>query len=516
MDKILTARVIVAIVVVQALLSATFIVTGSSFWTDEFGTADIARSESFYAWWNQFIEWHNSDIQMPLYHGLMYFWSKLFGYSEYALRMLNLPFFAISSVAILSTFRQIPRLALLLLTFSTLHPLIWYYLDEARPYIMAYTGSMLTLCALVRLYAETCGLRDIQPYSGWLLACGLLLLAGTSMLGTPWVVAAVAITVYLHACNFPVGIRLVRENWIAYSVLAASLLILAIFYLYTLLRGARAADAFQSNILTLLFSGYELLGVSGLGPGRLELRAEGTAALKDWIIVVAAGASILGVGFLVGLRQLYLRAGSRQFLIIGFVVAVPVALIATAGLVLSWRVLGRHFMPFLPIVMSITAIGAAHLLGEERRSRNLLGAILVLTIAVSGISMKMPRHAKDDYQTAAKIAKQAIGAGQTVWWAADNGGAHYYGLSLDGAAQPGEQCRAFGSSGSARAYYVAKQPAHCLDEIPDPDVVILAKPDTFDRRGVIEDRIVALHLERTNKLPAFSIWRAPDYKAPKH
>ncbi len=223
----------------QAALTAMYIITDGSLWIDEFGTARIAEADTFAIWWRQFINWHDSDIQMPFYHGFMFVWTKWFGFSEYALRMANWPFFILAEAALLWTFRGVPRFALTLLLLSSLHPLIWYYLNEARPYIMVYLGATLTLCALVSLYADIHEAQGIQPYSPWLLTGGLLLLAGSSMLGAPWVVAAVLLALYFHLSNVEAGVRLVKAGRLAYSALGLGLLLLAGFYVYTLLRGAR-------------------------------------------------------------------------------------------------------------------------------------------------------------------------------------------------------------------------------------------------------------------------------------
>ncbi len=184
---------------------------------------------------------------------------------------------------------------------------------------------------------------------------------------------------------------------------------------------------------------------------------------------------------------------------------------------MHWRVLGRHFMPFLPIVLALLALGATSLLAGGRNWGRALASLLIVTLAVSGISMGFPRHAKDDYRSAADLTLQALASGSTVWWAAFGNGAHYYRVPLRGtAARPGDDCRSFDGPAEPVAYYVSNQRPHCLESLPEPDLIVLSKPNTFDRRGSITRSIAEFEFEQTAELPAFSVWRATSTSSQEH
>ena len=501
--------VLVLVLAAQAIGLAFLAVTDTSFWIDEFGTARIADAESLARWWGQFINWHDSDMQMPFYHLFMFVWSKAFGFSEFAMRMANWPFLVLAQAAFLWVFRRVPRFALLLILVSGLHPMIWYYLNEARPYLMVFFGAAWTLCGLVSLYARVHGLDDIAAYSPWMLVVGAVVLAGSSMLGAPWAAAAVVVALYLHLCERASLVERIRRVWFPYAVLVVSLAGLALFYGYTLLRGARGTTAFASDVHTLLFSGYELLGLSGLGPGRLELRSQDMAALEGWVASILCGAAILGASIAAGLQAIRARTSARDQIVMAASILAPAFFIAAAGFLMHWRVLGRHFMPALPAILMLIALGANVWLSRRRVWSFGLAAALFVTIALSGISMIHPRHGKDDYRSAAEATFRTLASGDLVWWAAYNVGARYYGVPLVGTERTEAECRSVEGVEGLVVYDASNLPAHCLGRLPDPDWIVLSWPDRFDTRGALADWIEKSGFEKVAELPAFTIWRAP-------
>jgi len=67
-EKPLDPIVIGALIAVQTVLAASLVISGGSFWIDEFGTVRLADVATLAEWWEQFLGWHDSDLQMPLYH----------------------------------------------------------------------------------------------------------------------------------------------------------------------------------------------------------------------------------------------------------------------------------------------------------------------------------------------------------------------------------------------------------------------------------------------------------------
>ena len=119
-----------------AVLVPLIAIDGRSFWIDEFGTWRITQHAGIREWALAFVNHPNSDGQMPLYHFYMFWWVKAFGGSELAMRLANLPLFATLCIAI-GLAPVSARLRLIWLAVITLHAFLWYYLNEARPYLHA-------------------------------------------------------------------------------------------------------------------------------------------------------------------------------------------------------------------------------------------------------------------------------------------------------------------------------------------------------------------------------------------
>jgi hypothetical protein len=107
-------------------------------------------------------------------------------------------------------------------------------------------------------------------------------------------------------------------------------------------------------------------------------------------------------------------------------------------------------------------------------------------------------HARDDYRLAARIAEATLGTGHTVWWAASDVPAIYYGLPLCDDGRPNE---------SPCAWLVANATARELDALPRPTQIITSKPDLFDRKGAVRAYIVDRGYVSASARPhAFSIY----------
>ena len=81
----------------------------------------------------------------------MFLWVKTFGDSELAMRFANLPLFGIICISILLA-PMSARLRLIWLLIIALHAFVWYYLNEARPYLMLLAGSALFCVASMGLF----------------------------------------------------------------------------------------------------------------------------------------------------------------------------------------------------------------------------------------------------------------------------------------------------------------------------------------------------------------------------
>jgi hypothetical protein len=263
-----------------------------------------------------------------------------------------------------------------------------------------------------------------------------------------------------------------------------------------------------------LFAAYEVLGLAGMGPSRLELRSLGPAALAPYAIgLIAAGGALLMV-LAVGLNEARARLGTRTLLLMGTLGLFPVGIVIFSGFAMQWRVLGRHLIAALPLLNLVLALGLATLLRADgrrgQRARWLLAAMALLFLLYSTCSLRFsPQHRKDDYRAAAALAQAALAQGQRVWWAADVIGARYYGLpgEFDVLGELTGQHKPLACRDLLGAQPIPNASTLCLLALSAPDLVILSKPETFDRQGHIARYLKAQRFEVVQSLPAFTIWR---------
>jgi len=109
------------------------------------------------------------------------------------------------------------------------------------------------------------------------------------------------------------------------------------------------------------------------------------------------------------------------------------------------------------------------------------------------------RHAKDDNRAAAAVARTAFVAGKNVWWCTDGGSGLWYGLPLvlaeTNTVAPG------------RIWWVVDPPPEWLTNTARPDLLILCKPELFDRSGEARAFLERNHYQLTQKFQAFTLWQ---------
>lgn len=490
-------------------------ISNESLWIDEFWTAHFGAMQSFKAFYDLLVV--PSGSQTPLHFLHFYLWGLFSPAGEFFFRLANLPLFVAGQLAIFWALRDYPRkFAWLLLTLSALHPMVWQYANEARPYIMMYAGAQMILAYLLHLHASSAKGRSAEPFFLALFVVGGILLFGASMLGAFWVFAASVFVLvhHLRRSTWRELFRGVNPLLVGFMLLATG--VLTAYYLNSLLKGAGASRLASSTPLTTLFALYEVLGLAGIGPSRLELRASGTAALAPYAIGLAAAGIVLLLVLAIGQKEARRRLGTRGLSWLIALGLFPVVIVVYSGFAMHWRVLGRHLIAALPLLNLLWALGLATLLktdgrpGQGRRWSLAVSALLFLLYSACAMRFA-EHHRKDDYRAAAALAKAAVAQGQKVWWAADVIGAHYYGLpgefdvlgELTGSHQP------LPCSDRPGVQVVANAALPCLLTLGVPDVVILSKPETFDTKATISAYLRAGHFAVVQTLPAFTVWRRP-------
>lgn len=475
-----------------ALMSCVAI-SGRSFWIDEAATAVQARQPSLESWWQLLVQEKTAHLQMPLY--MLYVWAceKVFGSGEWTLRAANLPWFVAGAVAFTLAFpagdRRRPIAACVVLAC----PFAWYYLDEARPYAMELGASLLAVASIAHLAEASRAAGAGEATHLGLLLFGLVTLSGCSLLGMVWAGAGLAALPAL--LSWPRVVSLVKRCCFLWITAATLLLVLAGYYLWTLSVGARASAAATTTWGSVVFVGYELLGFGGLGPGRLEMRTAGPAALRGHWGLVAVYALAVGVLLSAALGR-EIRSRNRRHLVLALCCAVPAAFILGVGFVAHFRVLGRHFTPFVPVLLYLFTSGLWAL--WSRRSAWARGVALLfcgLSLASSFLLRFSPRHEKDNYRAAAALAKTALREGQSVWWNAAPEGARYYGVPLTN--RPG-------SAGAA--FLVLNPTRETLRNMPTPQIIVTSKPDIYDGQSFLGDYARRQSFHPAGRFNAFVIW----------
>jgi hypothetical protein len=418
-------------------------------------------------------------------------WEKIFGHSEWWMRAANIPWLLLGLLAVARR-----RPVLLVVTIAS--PFAWYCMDEARPYAMQIGTSLLIFAALGWLSDQPGAISPVKERL-WvvLLACGVVLLSGSSLLGIIWAGAALgaALVVFPWMRSW----QLIRSRWLLLLAAAPFLIGLAAYYLWTLKSGARAYSGASTDVRNILFIAYELFGFSGLGPGRFDIRTGGLAAFRAYLVPLAVYGGLL-VTVLWAVAKSILKTVPRKTLIGGAVVLGGAALFLVAvGYVQHLRLLGRHFTPLLPLVLWSIAGGLSALWGRRSRLGRVVVVGYVVASLLSCLSLRLAaRHAKDDYRGAAAQARAALAQGDTVWWSAALIGGRFYGLAT---VSPES------GAGQNAAWYVVDCPGKLLDRLPVPQLVVFSKPDLHDSKGTVMAYLSRSGFRQVGQLPAFTLWR---------
>jgi hypothetical protein len=327
---------------------------------------------------------------------------------------------------------------------------------------------------------------------------GVIALSGSSMLGMIWAGAACLSVIFILPRQ-----RLGELAWVhRICGMISCLILLALggYYLWTLKLGARASDVGQTDARNLGFIAYELLGFSGLGPGRLEIRDAGLRAFLPFAIPLTVYAVIVLDLLICGGRRIAHNQPRKLLIALCVVWALPVLMILGAGRVEHFRVLGRHFTPMLPVVILILWTGLSERWTRSRWPFRLIATMFVIFAVASCLSIRLAtRHKKDDYRDAASYAKAALQAGRVVWWDAGQEGALYYQVPIADQANP--------THSASNAIFIMNPSPEMLAKLPPPELVITSKPDVYDAGGAVAEFLLQHSYHQIATLRAFVIWQ---------
>jgi hypothetical protein len=478
-------------------------VSGQSFWIDEANSAFKAVAPTWAEFCARMVEYRGSDLQMPGYMGLLWAWEKAWGPSEFGLRSLNILFFCLAIFIVGLALNSSRKVKVLFVLFSCSSAFVWAYLDEARPYMMQFLGSSLAAVGLINLHQGVWPSFRMSDLVFTLLGLGVLF---ASSLSTVFFVFFLGLA--LLACLFLQDkLRFILRQKLALTAIVFFLGYGAVFggyYYWTLALGAKASGVGKTNLSSFLFCFYESLGFLGLGPSRADLRVSPFASLHSFAIPLlcyGAGLTIF-LGFVFYMTSK--RPLSSQALPWPIFAALFFALTFsfTAGLVVPFRVTGRHLMPFFPFALLGLAFLSAHAFGQSKhRSVFFISVYLVLALASCFSLRSATRHAKDDYRGAAEWVLDHRHPSDVVWWAADPAGGMFYKVLPIGN-NPQLNPLAFGLPLMNPVYAE-------LEKAPFPRLIALSKLDVYDAHGGIQQWLKIKSFQQVASFKSFTIWAYP-------
>jgi hypothetical protein len=396
-----------------------FSINSGSLWIDEGFSAWIACHRTWSSLVDSLRIGDSSDLQMPLYYGYLWAWTKLFGASEYALRAANLPWGALLVTALAWTSRSVFRARFAWVPL-VLCPFVWTYLNEARAYL-----GLMACCAAsagaVLVYAY--GDPRARRWAPW-LALSFLFAALTMHMLAAFLLPALAVVVFGSA----------RSNWQRWcsdwhsplSVFALPFVLLGCYFAWTFARGTNY-DYGGPTAGYFLFALYEFAGFAGIGASRSVMRSGPVlpALLASWPSLLPGALALLIAGAILWKQR---REPRVRLLALAWCAAYASAIVASV--VVHNRFLGRHISASVPVLLLVVLAALASV--SSSHAKWVASLCLVFAWGLSDARLTvLPAYQKDDYRGAVSAAvEEARSIGADLAWAADPLTGAYYGLKL--------------------------------------------------------------------------------------
>ena len=167
---------------------------------------------------------------------------------------------------------------------------------------------------------------------------------------------------------------------------------------------------------------------------------------------------------------------------------IPSLGIIASGLLKSFRLVGRHFTPSGPSFFWFLSLGPK----ISKKFHWTHGAALALLVLWTASDYRLatePSHRKDDYRGAVQWLATHAQKGETIWWAADDAAARFYGLkNLD---------------------FVANLDSAALALRAQPGLIAISKLDVYDAHGAIQQWLKINSFQQVASFQSFTIWAAP-------
>jgi hypothetical protein len=250
------------------------------------------------------------------------------------------------------------------------------------------------------------------------------------------------------------------------------------------------------GISNLAYSCLEFAGFAGLLPARQALRA--LARNSESVCSVWPSASprtvlaaflisfflLMGIWLIKSWRQLSGWSRSCFF----FFVA-SFSLLWLVATVVHFPFWGRHLAASFPAYICLVGAFLCYLWLKGVGGRALVITFFI-SLTVSFLLLRFsPDHAKDDYRGAAHWLLNHSKQGETIWWAADDAAARFYGLKdLD---------------------FVANLDSAALALKAHPGLIAISKLDVYDAHGAIQQWVKTNSFQQVASFQSFTIWASP-------
>jgi hypothetical protein len=469
-----------------------FPVSSQSLWIDEGISVLFASQPSFEELIEKIIGTRRAESLMPGYVIYLWAWIKLFGFSEYYLRLSNAPL-VIMALFLMSQLPLKNAFKIFALLTACLSPFLWYYMNEVRSYMALFSFSAMALSGVVFYFHGSPKWKRFGPS----ISVISLFFGSFFNMSCGFALPALIVAGFFLYSETKSDLRAVIRNWAKPVLISAPfVLLLGGYYASIVLEGSggrlQHAGAAAPDLRHIALVFYEFLGFMGLGPPRNVLRSAPSLGTLTPYLVLAIPFALLLVCTAVGLAIVSRKPSSNggAFLknpyLWGF--AAGFLVFGIFAFVTKFVFYGRHLLFLYPFfIFAIARAFAAiwHIIG-----RSLLGlaaiAGLLSMFVISDLRLRFdPQYFKDDYRLAAHTALSIGEPGDPIFWAANLETGAFYGLFFSDIA-PSRMVRPPTWEKLRKAVFATNWTLDKIDEETsalDSAVLVLSKVDLFDTKG---------------------------------
>ncbi|MBP5671917.1 MAG: glycosyltransferase family 39 protein [Victivallales bacterium] len=381
------------LIVAFSVVVLFFSVRSNSLWIDEGQTFAVIST----TWRNMIhaiLKNGNAISGMPLYFLCEFWWCKIFGYSEFALRSMNF----ICAIFVLWGSRKIinnMKLPIWSLVLFVLNPVFLYYMNEARPYAAIYACGLWCIYFLCKLI-DNINVKDLFLFliCFW-IGCALHMM---------FIFMAV-----VYAClvlwHFYHGSLKIIDHLLVWLCLLPLFMLLAIHYMHVVFNAPEVNSSNAKPLASILQIGYYFAGFGGLGWSRNDLRSMNLAI--SWRIIVELAMMIISYIAILGcfLKHKLFKHIKIILIFLCFVSALSCFIIA--NIILKTRFWERHIIYLIPcIILILASVLSDSLAKHDSWAMKIIIGVFIAMNLLSGFNIiAMNYYQKDNYRDAITLAK---------------------------------------------------------------------------------------------------------------